>query len=100
VKSHQSHRHCAFERVTAPFDGVVTARNTDIGALVQAGDNSGPKELFHMAAIQTLQVYVAVPEIYAALVRTGQQAKLTLDALPGETLTGTVVRSQFMFDAV
>jgi multidrug resistance efflux pump len=100
VKSHQSHRHCAFERVTAPFDGVVTARNTDIGALVQAGDNSGPKELFHMAAIQTLQVYVAVPEIYAALVRTGQQAKLTPDALPGETLTGTVVRSQCMFDAV
>src|SRR6266446_5290038 len=47
----------AFERVSAPFDGVVTARNTDIGALVQAGDNSGPKELFHVAAIQTLRVY-------------------------------------------
>ena len=89
----------AFERVTAPFDGVVTARNTDIGALVQAGDNSGPKELFHMAAIQTLRVYVAVPEIYAALVKTGEQAKLTLDALPGETLTGTVVRNADAIDA-
>jgi len=89
----------AFERVTAPFDGVVTARNTDIGALVQAGDNSGPKELFHVAAIQTLRVYVAVPEIYAAFVKTGEQAKLTLDALPGETLTGTVVRNADAIDA-
>jgi RND family efflux transporter MFP subunit len=89
----------AFERVTAPFDGVVTARNTDIGALVQAGDNSGPKELFHMAAIHTLRVYVAVPEIYAALVKNGEQAKLTLDALPGETLTGTVVRNADAIDA-
>ena len=89
----------AFERVTAPFDGVVTARNTDIGALVQAGDNSGPKELFHMAAIQTLRVYVAVPEIYAAFVKNGEQAKLTLDAPPGETLTGIVVRNADAIDA-
>jgi RND family efflux transporter MFP subunit len=89
----------AFERVTAPFDGVVTARNTDIGALVQAGDNSGPKELFHMAAIQTLRVYVAVPEIYAAFVKTGEPATLTLDALPGETLTGTIVRNADAIDA-
>lgn len=89
----------AFERVTAPFDGVVTARNTDIGALVQAGDNSGPKELFHMAAIQTLRVYVAVPEIYAAFVKNGEPAKLTLDAFPGETLTGTIVRNADAIDA-
>jgi RND family efflux transporter MFP subunit len=89
----------AFERVTAPFDGVVTARNTDIGALVQAGDNSGPKELFHMAAIQTLRVYVAVPEIYAAFVKNGQQAKLTLDTFPGETLTGMIVRNADAIDA-
>jgi len=89
----------AFERVTAPFDGVVTARNTDVGALVQAGDNSGPKELFHMAAIQTLRVYVAVPEIYAPSVKTGEQAKLTLDAFPGEALTGTIVRNADAIDA-
>jgi RND family efflux transporter MFP subunit len=89
----------AFERVTAPFDGVVTARNTDIGALVQAGDNSGPKELFHMAAIQTVRVYVAVPETYAAFVKNGEQAKLTLDAFPGEMLTGTIVRNADAIDA-
>ncbi|HEV2732660.1 MAG TPA: efflux RND transporter periplasmic adaptor subunit [Terriglobales bacterium] len=89
----------AFERVTAPFEGVVTGRNTDIGVLVQAGDNSGPKELFHMAAIQTLRVYVAVPEIYAAFVKNGERAKLTLDAFPGETLTGTIVRNADAIDA-
>jgi multidrug efflux pump subunit AcrA (membrane-fusion protein) len=66
---------------------------------LQAGDNSGPKELFHLAAIQTLRVYVAVPEIYAAFVKTGEQAKLTLDALPGETLTGTIVRNADAIDA-
>src|SRR5271155_3537346 len=89
----------AFERVSAPFDGVVTARNTDIGGLVQAGDNLGPKEPFHMAAIQTLRVYVAVPEIYAAFVKNGEQAKITLDAFPGETLTGTTVRNADAIDA-
>jgi RND family efflux transporter MFP subunit len=89
----------AFERVTAPFDGVVTARNTDIGALVQAGDNSSPKELFHISDIHTLRVYVAVPEIYAAFVKTGEQAKLTLDALPGEMLTGTIARNADAIDA-
>jgi len=89
----------AFERVSAPFDGVVTGRNTDIGALVQAGDNSGPKELFHMAAVHTLRVYVAVPEIYAAFVKNGEQAKLTLDAFPGEMLTGTIVRNADAIDA-
>ena len=88
----------AFERVTVPFDGVVTARNTDIGALVQAGDNSSPKELFHISDLHTLRVYVAVPEIYAAFVKTGEQAKLTLDAFPGETLTGTIVRNADAID--
>ena len=89
----------AFERVSAPFDGVVTGRNTDIGALVQAGDNSGPKELFHMAAVHTLRVYVAVPEIDAAFMKNGEQAKLTVDALPGEMLTGTIVRNADAIDA-
>ena len=78
---------------------MVTARNTDIAALVQADDNSGPKELFHMAAIHTLRVYVAVPEICAAFVKSGEQAKLTLDAFPSETLGGTIVRNADAIDA-
>jgi len=88
----------AFERVVAPFDGIITARNTDVGALVQAGDNSGPKELFHIAAIQTLRVYIPVPEVYAESVKTGEKVKLTLDAFPREVFTGTVVRNADAID--
>jgi len=87
----------AFERVVAPFDGVITARNTDIGALVQ-GDNSGPKELFHIAAIQKLRVYIPVPEVYAESVKTGDNVKLTFDAFPREAFTGTVVRNADAID--
>ena len=87
----------AFERVVAPFDGVITARNTDIGALVQA-DNSGPKELFHIAAIQKLRVYNPVPEVYAESVKTGDNVKLTFDAFPREAFTGTVVRNADAID--
>jgi RND family efflux transporter MFP subunit len=87
----------AFEGVVAPFDGVITARNTDIGALVQ-GDNSGPKELFHIAAIQKLRVYIPVPEVYAESVKTGDNVKLTFDAFPREAFTGTVVRNADAID--
>jgi RND family efflux transporter MFP subunit len=88
-----------FERIYAPFDGVITARNTDIGALIQAGDNTGPKELFHLAAVEKLRVYVAVPEAYVAAAKTGSKVALTFDALfPGETFPGTVVRSANAID--
>jgi RND family efflux transporter MFP subunit len=87
-----------FERVTAPFAGIITARNTDIGALIQAGDNSAPKEMFHLAAIHKLRVYVPVPEIYASSVETGQRVAVTLDAFPGETFTGTLVRNADAID--
>lgn len=88
----------AFERVTAPFDGVITARNTDIGALIQAGDNSTPKELFHLASIRKLRVYIPVPEIYAPSVTNGETVKVTLDAFPKEIFTGTVVRNADAID--
>jgi RND family efflux transporter MFP subunit len=54
----------SYEKVYAPFDGIITARNTDMGALIDAGANSPSKELFHLAAIDRLRVYVAVPEQY------------------------------------
>ena len=88
----------AFERVTAPFDGVITARNTDIGALIQAGDNSTPKELFHLASIRELRVYIPVPEIYATSVQNGETVKVTLDAFPKEVFAGTVVRNSGAID--
>ncbi|WP_213806125.1 efflux RND transporter periplasmic adaptor subunit [Granulicella sp. dw_53] len=89
----------AFERITAPFSGIITARNTDIGALIQAGDNSTPKELFHLAAIQTLRVYIPVPEVYAGSIRTGEKVDLTLDAFPNDVFTGTLVRNADAIDA-
>ncbi len=88
----------AYEHIYAPFDGVITARNTDIGALIQAGDNSTPKELFHLASIHKLRVYIAVPEVYSAEVRDGQKATLTLDSLPGQTFSGTIVRNSNAID--
>jgi RND family efflux transporter MFP subunit len=87
-----------FERIYAPFDGVITVRNTDLGALIQNGDNAAPKELFHLAAIDKLRVYISVPEVYAIAVKTGAIVTLTLDAFPGERFTGTLVRDSSSID--
>ena len=86
-----------FEHVYAPFDGVITARNTDVGDLIQ-GDNTVPKELFHLAAIEKLRVYVSVPEVYETAIKAGETVTLTLDAFPGESFTGTVVRDSNSID--
>jgi RND family efflux transporter MFP subunit len=92
-----------FEHVYAPFDGVITARDTDVGALIQNGDtntrgNSTPQELFHLAAIDKLRVYISVPEVYAAAVKSGEVVTLTLDAFPGETFRGALVRDSSSID--
>ena len=87
-----------FEHVYAPFDGVITARDTDIGALVQNGNTPGQKELFRLAAIDKLRVYISVPEVYATAVKSGETATLTLDAFPGETYIGTIVRNSNSID--
>ena len=88
----------SFEKIYAPFDGIITARNTDIGALIDAGANTQPKELFHMAAIRTLRVYVAVPEVYSRAARSGAAATLTLDEFPGQAFRGTLVRNANAID--
>jgi RND family efflux transporter MFP subunit len=88
----------AFERVIAPFEGVITVRNTDVGDLIQAGDNSAPKELFRLASIQKLRIYIPVPEVYAADVTNGRSAKITLDAFPNKEFAGTVVRNSDAID--
>ena len=79
-----------FDNVTAPFTGVVTARNTDIGQLIAAG--SGP-ELFHMEQTDPLRVYVQVPQEYAYDVTPGQKAKLAFLELPGRNFEATVTRT-------
>jgi RND family efflux transporter MFP subunit len=89
----------SFEKVYAPFDGVITARNTDIGALIDAGAGAQSKELFHLAAIGTLRVFVAVPEVYSNAAQSGGKATLTLDEYPGRTFSGTIVRDTSSIDA-
>src|SRR3981189_173459 len=88
----------SFEEVYAPFDGIITARNTDIGALIDAGASTQPRELFHIAAIRKLRLYVSVPEVYSPAPRSGAPATLTLDEFPGQTFHGTLVRNANSID--
>ena len=85
----------SFEKVYAPFDGVITARNTDIGDLINAGSSSTPKtDLFHIAQTGTLRVYVNVPEEYSRSVNPGQTtANIVLAEFPGQKFPGKVVRT-------
>ena len=88
-----------FEKIYAPFDGVITARNIDIGALIQGGDSSSPRsELFHMAATDKLRLFVPVPEVYASAVHTGDHIGVTSDAAPNQKFTGTIVRNSDSID--
>ena len=88
-----------FEKVYAPFDGVITARNIDIGALIQAGDINSPKlELFHMASTDKLRLFVPLPEVYANEVRNGDHVAVTSDAIPNAKFTGTIVRNSDSID--
>ena len=88
----------SFEKVYAPFDGIVTARNTDIGRLISAGQNTTPQELFHLAAIGKIRVYVAVPEAYSSAIKDGGKAALTLDEYPGRSFEGTIARNSNAID--
>jgi len=85
----------SFEKVYAPFAGVITARNTDIGDLINAGSNSAPKtDLFHIAQTNTLRVYVNVPEEYSRGIQPGKTiANIVLAELPGQKFRGKVVRT-------
>ena len=90
----------SYEKVYAPFDGIITARNTDVGALIDAGANVAARELFHLSAIDKVRIFTAVPEIYTRSVRTGTDAGITLDEFPGVSFHGTVVRSTNAIDPV
>ena len=92
----------SYEQVVAPFDGVITARNTDIGDLIAAGAGSAgamaPRELFHMAAMERLRIFVSVPEIYADYVKNGDKVSITRDSNPNEPITGTIIRNSSAID--
>ncbi|MGF6767745.1 RND family efflux transporter MFP subunit [Paraburkholderia sp. GAS199] len=83
----------SFERIVAPFDGVVTARDTDVGALINAGSGGVGQELFVVSDVKRLRVYVQVPQAYAPDVRNGGTATLTVPEYPGQHFTARVVAS-------
>jgi RND family efflux transporter MFP subunit len=84
----------SFEKIYAPFDGVITARNTDIGDLINSGSSGGVKtDLFHIVQPGTLRVYVNVPEEYSQGVKTGMTADLSLAEFPGRKFQGKLVRT-------
>jgi RND family efflux transporter MFP subunit len=87
----------SFKRVLAPFDGVVTARNTDIGALINAGQAAG-SELFRVADTEELRVYAQVPEAYAATITAGLKAELHFTEHPGKTYLAEAVRTSNALD--
>ncbi len=85
----------SFEKVYAPFDGVVTARSIDIGQLIDTG---AAKELFHMQALNTLRVYTNVPQLYTANLKRGSKIDVTFPEHPGQTFQGTLVRTAEAID--
>ncbi len=88
----------SFEKIYAPFDGVITARNTDIGDLIQAGENTTPQELFHLSAINRLRVFVPVPEVYQSVLKSVRTVSISSDAYPRERFTGKIARSSDAID--
>src|ERR1700756_4923866 len=89
----------SFEKVYAPFDGVVTARNTDIGQLIDSGASGGQaRSLFQIAAINKLRVFVSVPQIYSQAATPGLAADLTFAEFPGQRFQGKLVRTSRSID--
>ena len=88
----------SFKRVVAPFDGVVTQRNTDVGALINAGQTPG-SALFRVADTHRLRIYVQVPQAYAAQVRAGMNASLEFTDHPGQHYAATVASTAHALDA-
>lgn len=92
------HELQGFERVYTPFDGVITVRNVDPGALISAGSTTGTTELFRLAQVDTLRIFVYVPQSYAADVHVGQDADVTLRERPDRVFHGRVSRTAGAID--
>jgi multidrug efflux system membrane fusion protein len=88
----------SFKNVYAPFSGVLTRRNVDPGALINSGAQAAGKELFDMARVDPLRVYVSVPQAYAPNIKVGMKANVTLQEFPGQKFLGAVVRTAEAID--
>jgi RND family efflux transporter MFP subunit len=88
-----------FTKIYAPIDGVITSRNTDVGALIDPGSSGGvSRELFHVTSTGRLRLFVSVPERYSPVARKGLSADLTLAEFPGRRFTGRLVRTSDAID--
>jgi len=88
----------SFKHIYAPFSGVITRRNVDTGALINAGSTSQQHELFDIAQVDPLRVYVSVPQGDAPSIKRGMSAYVTLQEFPGQKFTGKVVRTADAID--
>jgi len=88
----------SFKNVYAPFSGLLTRRNVDPGALINSGAGAAGKELFDIARVDPLRVYVSVPQAYAPNMKVGMKANVTLQEFPGQKFMGTVARTADSID--
>jgi len=88
----------SYERVTAPFSGVVTERRTDIGDLINAGNSGTGAELFRLSRIDVMRIFVSVPEAYSQQIATGMHVSVQLTELPNQTFDGKVARNNHYID--
>jgi RND family efflux transporter MFP subunit len=88
----------SFKSVYAPFSGVLTRRNVDPGALINSGAGATGRELFDIARVDPLRVYISVPQAYAPSMKVGTKAVVTLQEFPGQKFIGTVVRTADAID--
>jgi RND family efflux transporter MFP subunit len=88
----------AFNKIYAPFDGIITARNTDIGQLIDSGSGGAAKEMFHIQSTRVLRVYINVPQQYSQAAKPGLTADLTLAEFPGRRFKGELVRTAKAID--
>ncbi|HKD78951.1 MAG TPA: efflux RND transporter periplasmic adaptor subunit [Candidatus Angelobacter sp.] len=88
----------SFKRVYAPISGVLTSRNTDVGALITAGSGGQTRPLFNIAQVDPLRVFVSVPQMNAPSIRAGLPAYIELREFPGQKFSGKVVRTADAID--
>jgi RND family efflux transporter MFP subunit len=88
----------SYERVTAPFSGVITERRTDIGDLINAGNSGTGAELFSLSQIDVMRIFVSVPEAFSEQIKTGMHVSVQLTELPNRTFDGQVARNDHSID--
>ncbi|MGI8743478.1 MAG: efflux RND transporter periplasmic adaptor subunit [Bryobacteraceae bacterium] len=82
----------SFARVTAPFDGMITARNVDVGTLINSGNGGASREMFRIADVRIMRIFVNLPQAYVGAIRIGEKAGLRVQELPGQVFSANIDR--------